>query len=518
MNMYKLVIKALEKGGQMQKAMEIIREMRKEENINNTAHIPSIDIRRETLESTRNFFSKIIENDETPDNEMCFLIIDKMAQYCAWSDALHVFQTSKNLGLQPNTRIYNKIIEVMRLAKKYKTAFLIYDEMKSANVQPDHATYASLLKYNSKSSVHWKKKWKIYQDMRTSRIRCSNRIYTDLIKTFRQHQLQKSLVIFQEMQSPTQGIYNIMIQDLIKKKQWEKALLFTEKMVNDKFRANSVTRQMLSRRSYTFIKQCEIMWIIFQISQLIELQLTGKLLTHIINNLLRNDQHKKALHIFQITRNKKVTLPSSVYIFLITVLEKNNAWDEVFDVFIKMYQAGMRPRSTIYVEFIKFMETPGVKEWYIALDIFIKMKYLKLKPDAITCTVLLSLMHRAMHVSHWKDGVKIFEKIQEVKLDMNSRTHTILIVKLAKEGRWRMAQNILEKKLPPDLQKKSLSYNILVRKLVKANEWDSILEILKDMQTKGYELDASTYAIFVDAMENSRNQKITEIFNTLEIK
>ncbi|KAL0738720.1 hypothetical protein Bca4012_014930 [Brassica carinata] len=118
-------------------------------------------------------------------------------------------------------------------------------------------------------------------------------------------------------------------------------------------------------------------------------------------------RHNAMLTFYKAVRERRITLSTSVYNFMLSSLQKKSLHDRVIDLWLEMVEEGVPPTEFTYTLVVSSYAKQGFNE--DALQAFGEMKSLGFVPEEVTYSSVISLSVKA---GDWDQAVRLYEDMR----------------------------------------------------------------------------------------------------------
>ncbi|MQM01728.1 hypothetical protein Taro_034487, partial [Colocasia esculenta] len=191
---------------------------------------------------------------------------------------------------------------------------------------------------------------------------------------------------------------------------------------------------------------------------------------------------------------------------LFPVLGRAGKWKELMTLFENLPRAKRFRDVHVYNAAISGMASCG--RYGDAWTVYEKMETNNVKPDNVTCSILVTIMRKTGQNS--KDVWQFFQKMNRKGVNLRMEAFGALIKSFCDEGLKKEAliiQSEMEKK---GISSNTVIYNTLMNAYVKSNQVEDAEGLFSEMKKKGLEPTTVTFNILMDAYSRRMQPEIIE--------
>eukprot|EP00026_Physarum_polycephalum_P002122 Phypoly_transcript_02126.p1 GENE.Phypoly_transcript_02126~~Phypoly_transcript_02126.p1 ORF type:complete len:982 (+),score=246.02 Phypoly_transcript_02126:1-2946(+) len=251
-------------------------------------------------------------------------------------------------------------------------------------------------------------------------------------------------------------------------------------------------------------------------------------------------KEEEATKIFDIAREAKI-VDLVLYNSYITYFVKHNKPQKALGVLDTMDKDKVKPNLITWNIFIDLFCREGL--FHEAIGIFDSLRARKLQPEVTTCNILISYLAKAkkndlameiygkmrdlgvkpdiyihntiikMYVdsNQFEQAQRVFQRLKgpKSKIQPDRVTYSILIDKLAKDGKFADARDMMDEMKNSGLKADAFLYTNVILALGKAGKVDSVTDAYDEMLEDGIQPNANVYHALLDAYK--RNGKLDKV-------
>ncbi|XP_057785595.1 putative pentatricopeptide repeat-containing protein At3g16890, mitochondrial [Salvia miltiorrhiza] len=469
-----------------------------------------------------------------------------LAKYCS-----EVFEQVSYLGISPNTRLYNAVIDGLVKSNSLDLAYLKFQQMEVDSCVPDRYTYNILIHGVCKAGV-----------------------------------MGEALRLVKQMEilgySPNVFTYTILMDGYIKARSIDEAFRLLETMKARKVSPNEATYRSLINGVFTSVSPVEAFRLLSRWVDS-ELDLPKVVFDSVIYHLCDNSLAKQAAEFFRKADARGYVPDSSTANIAMICLIKGLDIEEtcqIFEHFIKrrvevdlctcltlveaLYKSIKENKGNEYIRWI-FEEglVSSVFSYNMVIDCFCKAEMMNratetlgmmrkegVFPNVVTFNTLIaghcksrdvlkaremlmmlfdhgfkpdvftfsSIIDGLCQVNRTVDAFDCFLEMLEWGVAPNAVTYNSLIRSLCLSGNVSKAMRLLRKMQSDGIHPDIYTFNALIQKYCRDREIDKAQRLLKSMLTLGLRPDNFTYVAFINALcECARFHEAKVLLTSMEM-
>ena len=245
--LYTTLIKAYTKVKDLNSAIEVYNVMVKDSKIdkNIVVHNAMLDccVECNKIEKMNEIYEQIkssaIEDENHPQPDL-ITYSTVIKGYCRAKDMTQVFKIYDYLKSREDFKldevVYNSLLDGCAKTGSIEKATLIYNDMKSKNINRSNVTYSILIKLFSNSRQE-EKALSLLDEMIQNKIKPGLIVYTCLIQTcLKTKKFEQAINLFEQMKSqnltPDHVLYNIIVNGCLYNSHWDFACQYTLETFN----------------------------------------------------------------------------------------------------------------------------------------------------------------------------------------------------------------------------------------------------------------------------------------------
>ena len=245
--LYTTLIKAYSKVKDLISAIEIYNTMIKDSKIekNIVSHNAMLDccVECNKIDKMNEIYEQIkvsaIEDENHPQPDL-ITYSTVIKGYCRVKDMTQVFKIYDYLKSREDFKldevVYNSLLDGCAKTGSIEKASLIYNDMKSKNINRSNVTYSILIKLYSNSRQE-EKALSLLEEMFQNKIKPGLIVYTCLIQTcLKSRKFDKAIDLFEQMKgqnlNPDHVLYNIIVNGCLYNSHWDLACKYTLETFN----------------------------------------------------------------------------------------------------------------------------------------------------------------------------------------------------------------------------------------------------------------------------------------------
>ncbi|CAH8359812.1 unnamed protein product [Eruca vesicaria subsp. sativa] len=128
-------------------------------------------------------------------------------------------------------------------------------------------------------------------------------------------------------------------------------------------------------------------------------------------------RHNAMLTFYKAVQERRITLSTSVYNFMLSSLQKKSLHDKVIDLWLEMVERGVPPTEFTYTLVVSSYAKQGFNE--DALQAFGEMKSLGFVPEEVTYSSVISLCVKA---GDWDQALRLYEDMRSLGITPSNYT------------------------------------------------------------------------------------------------
>ncbi|KAI8377690.1 uncharacterized protein BYT42DRAFT_571235 [Radiomyces spectabilis] len=301
---------------------------------------------------------------------------------------MEILERMRTAGVTPSIRDFNNLINTSIKENNMANALEVFRIMRQNDIPPDLFTYSMIIDIIAKDHEQPPETaFDLYEEMKTNQIQSDAIVYTSLIMAASRgkNPFERGLWILEEMQrhqvKPNSFTFSALLALLVHKRLEPKDLSYAE-TIREKMRMTGIEPNTRFYNTYLSLLAKFVATKNGQQQAIRKMTSIFKQMKHskdtirrpdfatyavLITSLLKAGQIRQALLTYEASKTEQITMPVVVYNNIMQALEKDNQLPQVMNIWQDMKMLKIRPNADSYELALEACAQLGLTESFAAI-------------------------------------------------------------------------------------------------------------------------------------------------------